>query len=248
MSVLTEEDIRKKLAHYKPGQDKTFLISKKDILTPSAKSFLLEKNMVIGYLDEKNDSTEETSPKEQVFDTLFGGKLADKPEHMTHLRGNTLVFKDHPRIILRGKIDSLEAELLCVQILCQKLHYKDIIQDLQEALGFIRLLMRCEVSGERMDQFQLQGLSPDDLRDQSHHPSKYFGMHHVLPHYSMGEIVVALNKLRTLARETELTAYEAFKNQYGQVDRDDLIKAFNRLSSLFWIMMFKFMSGHYKES
>ena len=31
---------------------------------------------------------------------------------MTHLRGNVLVFKDHPRIAFRGYIDLLEAEIL----------------------------------------------------------------------------------------------------------------------------------------
>lgn len=247
MGVLTEEDVRRRLASTKSGNGKTFLISKKDILTPSAKSYLLEKNMIVTY-GEKETINTEGQAKEEVYETLFGGKLTSKPEYMTHLRGNTLVFKDHPRIILRGKIDSLESEILCVQLLCDKLHYQEIVKDLQEVIGFVRLLMRCEVSGERMDTFQLQGLSPEDLRDQSHHPSKYFGMHHVLPHYSMGEVVVGLNKLRTLTRETELTAYRAFKDPYGQVDRDDIIKAFNRLSSLFWIMMFKLMSGHYKES
>ena len=35
-----------------------------------------------------------------------------KPEHMTHLRGNSLVRKDHPRILFRGWIDALEGELL----------------------------------------------------------------------------------------------------------------------------------------
>ena len=245
MALVTEEDVRKRLLHHKNDKGKTFFISKSDILTPSAKSYLLEKNMVVGYEDTQNDKLAHT---EQTFDTLFGGKLSEKPEHMTHLRGNTLVFKDHPRIVLRGKIDSLESEILCVQILCQKLHYKVIVDDLQEVVGFIRLLMRYEVSGEPMDQFKLQGLTAADLRDQSHHPSKYFGMRHVLPSYTMGEIVVALNKLRTLTRETELAAYKAFKNEYGQVEREDIIKAFNRLSSLFWIMMFKFMTGHYKES
>ena len=30
---------------------------------------------------------------------------------MTHLKGNVLVFKDHPRIAFRGWIDALEAEI-----------------------------------------------------------------------------------------------------------------------------------------
>ena len=71
-------------------------------------------------------------------------------------------------------------------------------------------------------------------------------MKHFLPHYKQGEMVAYLNKLRTLARETELIAYKAFKDEYGQTNREDIIKSLNRLSSLFWIMMFKYLTGKYK--
>ena len=54
------------------------------------------------------------------FETIFGVKLAQKPEYMTHLRGNLLVFKDHPRIALRGKIDSLEAAIILLQLKAQE--------------------------------------------------------------------------------------------------------------------------------
>ena len=54
-----------------------------------------------------------------------------------------------------------------------------------------------------------------------------------------------MNRLRTKARETELTAYRAFKTETGDVEREDIICVLNRLSSLFWIMMFKFLTGKY---
>ena len=87
-----------------------------------------------------------------------------------------------------------------------------------------------------------------ELREHSHHPSKYYGIRHFLPNYKQGEMVAYLNKLRTLTRETELIAYKAFKDEYGQVSREDIIKSFNRLSSLFWIMMFKYLAGKYKTN
>ncbi|MFH5796791.1 hypothetical protein ACHM2U_15430 [Clostridium perfringens] len=52
--------------------------------------------------------------------------------------------------------------------------------------------------------------------------------------------------MRTLTREVELAAYEAFKGEYGQVEREDLIKALNRLSSVFWIMIYKIRTNKYK--
>ncbi|MGL4344062.1 MAG: cobalamin adenosyltransferase [Cellulosilyticaceae bacterium] len=252
MCVVTEDEIRKRVGELKNLKDKQIIISKKDILTPSAKSYLTEKNITIKYTeDEAAEKAVIAEVTDQVsefeYETIFGMKLQEKPEHMTHLRGNLLVFKDHPRIALRGRIDSLEADIICTQLLAEKHHMNKLVKELQEVILFIRNLLRCEVSGERIETFTVAGLTPEDMREQSYHPSKYFGMRHVLPSYTMGEIVASLNKLRTMTRETELVAYKAFKDEYGAVERNDIIKAFNRLSSLFWIMMFKVMTDKYKD-
>lgn len=263
MSVLTEDDVRKMISHGEIKEKSDLYIPRKQIITPSARAYLLEKNINIKIKDDivgeivmvkseaghENRAVEVTDVEEikEVYDTLFGAKLTEKPEHMTHLRGNLLVFKDHPRIAFRGAIDSLEAEIILVQILAQKEKLSKLIADLEEIIKFIRNLLRCEVSGEKVKEFELQGLNAKELREHSHHPSKYYGMSHFLPHYKQGEVVAHLNKLRTLARETELIAYKAFKDEYGQTDREDIIKALNRLSSLFWIMMFKYLTNLYKS-
>ncbi|MEG0012775.1 MAG: cobalamin adenosyltransferase [Cellulosilyticaceae bacterium] len=259
MSVLTESDVRRMMANGDLQDKKEICVSRKEIITPSARAYLGEKNINIMFKEDVEASQVIEVPvvveqvkqvkivnESEMFDTLFGAKLEEKPEHMTHLRGNLLVFKDHPRIAFRGKIDSLEAEILIVQILAEKEKMPKLISDLEEVLRFVRNLLRCEVSGEPVGEFKLQDLTAEELREHSHHPSKYYGMRHFLPNYKTGEMVVALNKLRTLTRETELVAYKAFANEYGQTDREDIIKAFNRLSSLFWIMMFKFMTDKYK--
>ena len=50
--------------------------------------------------------------KPQRWKLEKGGFMDEKPEDMTHLNGDTLVPKTHPRIAFRGAMDSLEAELL----------------------------------------------------------------------------------------------------------------------------------------
>lgn len=170
-----------------------------------------------------------------------------KPEYMTHLRGDTLVFKDHPRITFRGSIDALEAEIILVQTRAHALHLVKLYQDLTETINAIRWLLRCEVSGEPVGEWKLLGLTPEELRAHSHHPSQYYGIKHFLPTAEHGEMVAHLNHLRTLARQTELAAYRAFKNDQGQVSREDILTAFNRLSSLYWIMMFRSLAGEYKD-
>ena len=271
MPVLTEETIRTMLAQHELKQKDTLYLEPKQIITPAARAYLVEKGITVkvkgkddipkGQSQSLNTSEsilkkDEIKTKdgnsmtgqEETYETLFGGILHEKPEHMTHLRGNVLVFKNHPRIALRGAIDSLEAEILVVQIIAEKQGLKKLIKDLEEVVRFIRNLLRCEVSGEPVGEFNLQGLNAEELRQHSHHPSQYYGMRHFLPNYKQGEIVVYLNKLRTLTREAELVAYDAFTNEYGQTEREDIIKAFNRLSSLFWIMMFKYLTDRYKES
>lgn len=253
MPVLTESEIRKRFKGKDFKEVKEFRVVKGEIITPSAKSFLQDHNITLKYVSSEEELIEKEVVKEVVikekeykYKTVFGANLDEKPEHMTHLHGNLLVFKDHKRIVLRGKLDSLEAKILETQVLCSKLELKALVKDLQEALDFTRNVLRCEVLDEKIEEFSLQGMTPEELREKSHHPQKYFGMPHFFPDYTMGEVVIALNSCRTKVRESELVAYEAFKGTYGEVEREDLIKALNRLSSLFWIMMFKYRTGKYK--
>ena len=65
-----------------------------------------------------------------------------KPEHMTHLRGNILVRKDHPRILFRGWIDALEGELLLAGKTALEEGKAQTAAELKEALELTRSLIR----------------------------------------------------------------------------------------------------------
>ena len=142
MALITESEIRRRLR--KEGLAKELILSKKDIVTPSAKSLLNDKKIVVIYEEEKQQQTEEALElpvkeikveqveKKNKYHTLFGAELVDKPEYMTHLCGNTLVFKDHPRIAFRGSMDTLEASLLEVQFLAHKKGAEQMVIDLQD--------------------------------------------------------------------------------------------------------------------
>ncbi len=72
----------------------------------------------------------------------------------------------------------------------------------------------------------------------SHNPKKYLGIGHLLMNYQLSEWCIALNTLRTQARELELAAVNAFVSPDGTVaEREDLLLGLNRLSSVFYIMM-----------
>lgn len=203
---------------------RVFYLAKGDQLTSAARDWLRQERVeIIPHAQQ--------APSE--YRTLFGATLQTKPEHMTHLYGNTLVPKDHPRIAFRGMIDALEAEILLCQFHCDAA----LRAPLQEILDFVRRLIRCDVLAEPVGEFRLCGLDEASLREQSHHPEKYFSQPHFMPSYQDGATILYLNRLRTVVRQAELAAYRAFKTPDGAVTREDIILAMNRLSSLIWILM-----------
>ena len=224
MAVFTEETARANV-RVRDGR-RVFYLDSRDHLTPAARDWLRRDGVEIL-------PAQQAKPGE--YTTLFGATLAEKPEHMTHLRPTVLVFKDHPRIAFRGMVDALEAELL----LCAKEAGEELRRQLTEILEFVRRLIRCDVLEEPVGEFCLCGMTPALLREHSHFPQRYYNQPHFMPEASDSTVLLRLNRLRTLVRQTELAAYRAFRTRDGGVEREDMLLALNRLSSLFWILMIR---------
>jgi len=164
----------------------------------------------------------------------------EKPEHMTHLNGATLVLKTHPRIRLRGKLDSLEALLLQTRLLAEEQGRGEAARALGEVYALAQRILAAEVKGEPLGTFTLLGLDSAALRAQSHDPKGFAGLDaHPMPHTGMGRLCLALNFLRTQVRETELAAAQAFCSENGPVERPDLLEALNRMSSAVYLLFLK---------
>ena len=56
-----------------------------------------------------------------------------------------------------------------------------------------------------------------------------------------------LNMVRTQVRETELAAVEAFFDPTEGLQREDIIKALNRMSSAVYVMMCRLKAGKYES-
>ena len=119
--------------------------------------------------------------------------------------------------------------------------------ELEEVLGFVRRYIRFDVLDEPVGAIELCGYTPEQLREYSHYPEKHFGQPHFLACYTDGPALLAVNKLRTVVRQTELAAYAAFRDADGNVTRGDMILGLNRLSSLMWIFMIKLKAGRYER-
>ena len=185
----------------------------------------------------------------KFVDHETGAFYTEKPEHMTHLAGNRLVAKDHPRILFRGTLDSLQADVVLAQAeLAGEGGSEKLIADLDDILASLREMMRCDVMDEPFTRDSIIGLTHAELREQSHNPQKFFGVKAmVLPDYTMGAAFARLNRIRTAVRETEVAAAGAFRDG-ARYTRDDLIRELNRMSSALHIMMCRFLAGQYEKT
>ena len=202
---------------------RVYYLGKGDQLTSTARDFLRRERIEI---------LPGSQARPERYRLLSGGYAEEKPEHMTHLKGEVLVPKTHPRIRFRGKMDTLEAEL----ILCQLVPGAPE-GALGEILDLSRKILRCDVLEEPLRQDTLCGLTQAEQRERSHMPQDYYGQPHFMPQASDGSVIAGLNRARCFAREAELTAVEAFSNREGNLIREDIPKALNRMSSMLYLLM-----------
>jgi ethanolamine utilization cobalamin adenosyltransferase len=219
--LLNEQNVRENLRN-KDGK-RVFYLSKGDQLTSSARDYLNRERIEILPADQAKPSR---------YRLLGGGHLEEKSEHMTHLNAEVLVSKSHPRILFRGKLDTLEAELILCQLAADHLRVP-----VGEILAQVRQLIRCDVLEEPVPEQKLCGLTAEEIRRQSHFPQEYYGQPHFMPEASDGMIMARLNRARCTAREAELAAVTAFRDRERNPNRVDILQALNRMSSMLYLLM-----------
>lgn len=228
MAVFTEQAVRANVRNLH-GQ-RVFYLADGDRLTPSAREWLRQERIEILPVEQASMEADKT---------LDGGVFPKKPEHLTHLRAHTLVRKDHPRIVLRGKLDALEAELLLTAKAVDEAGCGVLAGQLDEILAVVRRMLRCDVLEEPMVCNEICDLTMEQLRQHSHTPQRYYDQPHFMPERTDSWVLLRLNWLRTSLREAELAIYQAFQDREGQCTREDLLLTCNRLSSLVWILMIR---------
>ena len=225
--LYTEQNVRDNIRN-RDGK-RIFFLGKTDQLTSGARDYLRRERIEIRPAE---------TAKIEVYRLPDGSTLTQKPEHMTHLYGDVLVRKTHPRIEFRGKVDLLEAEIM----LCQ-LNAPEFRKELGEILNLARMLIRCDVMNEPVPEGKLCGLTEAEIRKQSHFPQEYFSQPHFMPEYTDGVAILLLNRCRCAARSAELAACHAFMDADGVPLRPDILRAMNRLSSMLYILMIRSKSA-----
>ena len=258
LKVITEAILRVEL---KASEPEVYYIPEGKILSPAAREYLQQRKIkiskdkppAVAEPEEAPQTQSAAAPAKQApaaanyIDDETGAFFTEKPEHMTHLHGNVLVPKADARIMFRGKLDSLQAQIVLAQaIIHEEGGSIKLIDDLGDILGVLREMMRCDVLGEEFKNERIIGLNHAELRERSHDPMKFFNIQQMLlPDYTMGKHYALLNGLRTQIRETEVAANQAFRDG-RKCTRPDIIEELNRLSSALHIMMCMYLGGVYK--
>ena len=236
-------------------------------LTPSAQGLLDERHITVKYIDDSgrvfipkagqnatdaalSDSLKQvhpltTSDEWSVPDCLLcQQKVEHKPDTLTHIDAHHLVSKNDPRLLFRGKLDSVIAQAVLTQIQLTQTpsdalapimpQLSRYMADVRSVLGNV---LKTEATGETMATVALGNLSAEAIHKMSHHPLKYLGHDHLVPDEKQGMQVALLNLLRAQIREAELYAAQIYITRDFRVKRPDIMQALNRLSSAVYVLM-----------
>lgn len=237
MKVITEAILRDEL---KNSRQEYYCTPEGALLSPAAREYLQQRRIKI--------LKEPPEKRTQVYiDAETGAAYKEKPEHMCHLHGNRLVPKNHPRILFRGKLDSVQSMIVLDQaLMADSGAPAKLIEDLNDVLLTLQTIMKCEVLDQALEEGLIIGLTHGELRARSHDPMKFYGVRPMIkPDHTMGIQYAILNRERAAIREVEAAAVAAFCRD-GTCSRTDIIQGLNRLSSVLHIMMCKWLAGQYR--
>lgn len=144
MRYITEQELRDSFAGGVPPR---FVLPADCRLTPLAEQYLRDLKLLGG----------ECMPDQR-----------QKPEYMTHLNSREMVYKTHPRILLRGKLDTLESEILLVMVGCGET-WRALLQD---ALMLVRQVLAADVKDAPLPPWKLGGMDAEEVHRGSHHPER----------------------------------------------------------------------------
>ena len=231
MDILTESDLR--IAYFVRGE-REFTVDPDTVITEESRIFADHHGMQIRC---RKAGCITRSPA-----AARPGQA--KPEHMTNLTPSELVPKNDLRITFRGKLDTFQAQLLQVIAKCHKYNSPQLAAYLGEAVGLLRKVMAADVKNEPLPPWTFIGLTPDELREHSHHPEKYYNRKHQPPEADLGYAALELNLLRAQSREVEMAFSQAFI-EGNTVKRGDIATLLNRLSSGLYILYCRAAGGEF---
>lgn len=257
--IVTEADLRDQLRRPSMGAQVTVPTGAR--LSPSAADFVKQWALVMvdpgaaAAADDQGNAHGEHDrdwDKASVFPVNFAGELPSclvcgtplkkKPSELTQLDAHHYALKTHPRIKLRGEVDSLHALVLLIQRMARQDGDLVLAHDLGTIAAYCRELTSAEYNGRPVAQLELSDWDADRIHLATHDPKGTLGIEHLTIDENEPELQHWLNMARTRSREIEITAMEAFGTpapDWGAT----ICHAFNRLSSTFYFLQLRMKAG-----
>lgn len=258
--IVTEADLRDQLR--RPTVGALVHVPAGARLSPSAADFVKQwslqladpKAMDVPHQDEPEatDNDHDSWDKKSVFPVQLKGDLPTcevcgtpvkhKPSQLTQLNAKHFASKTHPRIILRGRLDSLHALVMLTQRMAKEENQKALVRDLGTVAAYCRELTSAEYNERQVHELSLQTWDIEKIHKATHDPKGVLGLDHLTIDENEPMLQHMLNMARTMSREIEITAMQAFPepdHPYGV----SICHAFNRLSSTFYFLQLRLKAG-----
>lgn len=174
--------------------------------------------------------------------TSCGMEVTTKASALTQLNAHHFASKTHPRIKLRGRMDSLHAKVLLIQRMSHEAGKESLVRDLGTVAAYCRELTSAEYHERPVAALQLQTWGIDDIHRATHDPKGVLGIDHLTIDETDVELQHWLNLARTDAREIEIMALEAFPSPHHAYG-ESICHALNRLSSIFYFLQLRLKAG-----
>lgn len=254
--IITEAELRDQLRI--PTEGAQVAVPAGARLSPSAADFVKQWSLVTVEATAPETETQPASSegaawdKASVFPVDFTGELPSctacgmevtkKASALTQLNAYHYASKTHPRIKLRGRVDSLHAQVLLIQRMAKKSGEEALARDLGTVAAYCRELTSAEYNERPVAALQLQTWSVEDIHRATHDPKGVLGIDHLTIDENDTDLQHWLNIVRTDAREIEIVALEAFPSPHDPYG-ESICHAFNRLSSIFYFLQLRMKAG-----
>lgn len=253
--VVTEADLREQLR--RPTVGARVVVPAGSTLTPSARDFIRQWALIEVPGPEQEPASaaavagggwDRTSrfpvelTGERPHCVCCGAQPDSKASSLTQLNAHHYAPKTHPRIRLRGRVDSLHSLTLMVQGLAHSRGEAGLAAALGSVAAYCRELTSAEYNERPAAQFELPGWSSDELHRATHDPDGVLGIGHLTIDGTDDELQHWLNIGRSTTRELEICALETFDSPHHPYGAS-ICHGLNRLSSVWYFLQLAWKRG-----
>lgn len=256
--IVTEADLRDQLRRPTAGARVTVPAGAR--LSPSATDFVKQWGLVVSHDGAVTATSGPSSPaprerdwdKASTFPVHLAGEVPKcvscgspvehKADALTQLNAAHYALKTHPRIRLRGQVDSLHAQVLLIQRLARQHDLPGLAQDLGTIAAYCRELTSAEYNERPVADLHLRDWDAERIHQATHDPRGVLGVEHLTIDQDAPELQHWLNLARADSRQIEITALEAFPSPHHPYGAS-ICHAFNRLSSTFYFLQLRLFAS-----